>query len=175
MQSVFHCRLRYFGEMSWREDVRRVDWGAFEGAYGAASDLPSELDRLCSPEADHGSVSFMHQGDVYEVTPHVVPYLISIAEDEDVPITSRLEVMQILVAMAEREPPSNPGARFNPFTKQAEPRPSAPFAALVKSIHATHAALRREEHRVVALTKHANEALCALAKELRSQLAQLTS
>jgi hypothetical protein len=155
--------------MSWRDDVRRVDWSSFQGAYGPASNIPAELDALCSSSSDV-SLSFIHQGDLYEVTPHVVPHLISIAEDEMVDIAARVAVIQLLTAMAETEAPSKPGVRFNPFTKQAESRPYEPFKALVKAIHATEDALKQQRHRVRALAKHPNDEMRIAAKELSSWL-----
>lgn len=85
-------------------------------------------------------------------------------------MAARLSIMRLLVEMAETEPPSNPGVRFNPFTKQAEPRPFEPFEALVKATQATQDVLKAHQPRIRALCKHSNADMRTVAKELNAYL-----
>lgn len=159
--------------MSWRDDVRNVAWETLRGAHGPASGIPAELDALCSPDSEERrrvSLSFLHQGDVYEVTPHVIPHLLSIAEDETVDSDARLEVMEILLVMAAARPPASPGVRFNPFTRRADPAPASRWENLAKWITATHAALNEQTLRMRALAKRPDERLRAVAKKIRAEL-----
>ena len=74
------------------ERLEQIDWYALGHAYGDASDVPKLIRALTSPDKDvrvqgfsdlFGSVR--HQGDVYDSTPVVVPFLIELLDEPSVP------------------------------------------------------------------------------------------
>jgi len=138
--------------MSWREDARRIRWETFEGAYGSASTVLDELEDLAAGR-DEGSVSYMHQGEVYEVTPHIIPFIVAIVEDVSLDAGARAMSLETLAYMAESEPPSLIGDRYNPFTRQMERARSPRRIAQAQWTHATHEALMKQRERVAALSK----------------------
>jgi hypothetical protein len=158
--------------MTWRDAMNEVPWATFRGAYGGASTVPAELEALAAGR-DEGSVSFIHQGDMYEVTPHVVPFFVSIAEDTTLEVRARVEVLRLLAFMVECEPPSLVGERYNPFTKQAEPASGSRFVELAKWIRATHAALVKERTRFETLAKATPAELSRAARAVLSALDEM--
>ncbi|MET7400550.1 hypothetical protein ABZS66_44440 [Dactylosporangium sp. NPDC005572] len=63
-----------------------IDWAAYDGAYGPATEAPGILQAIADPDPevagegryDFGS-SIWHQGTVYPVTVVVVPFLAELA------------------------------------------------------------------------------------------------
>lgn len=85
-----------------------VNWAALRGAYGSAANVPRRLADTASddPETVRDAVfalfgSVYHQGTVYEVSAHAVPFLVSLAEAED--LADRGSPAQLLWAIAESE------------------------------------------------------------------------
>jgi hypothetical protein len=87
------------------ERLDDTDWAALDHAYGPADDVPDLLRALLSEDEEarrrawqtlYGNV--IHQGTVWEVTPHVVPFLIEMLEG-DAPEPAR--VLRYLAALAE--------------------------------------------------------------------------
>lgn len=87
------------------ERLEAIDWSALHHAYGPADDVPELLRALLSTddeirgrawEALYGNV--VHQGTVWEATPHVVPFLIEILEAREGPDPAR--VLRYLAALA---------------------------------------------------------------------------
>jgi len=72
--------------------IDKTDWAAVEGAYGSSADVPQAL-RVLAVAADaqsddwaealNGTVlgHIWHQGDIYPVTPHALPFLVAIADE----------------------------------------------------------------------------------------------
>lgn len=85
-----------------------VDWAALHGAYGSAADVPRLLADTASddPQTVRDAVfelfgTIYHQGTVYEVSAHAVPFLVSLAESED--LLDRGSPAQLLWAIADSE------------------------------------------------------------------------
>ncbi len=69
-----------------------VDWKSLRGCYTTAEEMPQFLRALLSPSANerewaHDELlsAIWHQGTVYEVSPHAVPFLYELLEAEAVP------------------------------------------------------------------------------------------
>jgi hypothetical protein len=150
--------------MTWREDARSIQWKTFEGAYGKASTILGELEDIAAGR-DEGSVSYMHQGDVYEVTPHIIPFIVAIAEDVAVDAGARAMALEVLEYMAKSEPPNLMGDRYNPFTRQMESACTPHRIAHAEWTRATHDALVKQRERIAVLAKLQGDArLCAAAR-----------
>ena len=87
------------------ERLDDIDWSALHHAYGPADDVPELLRALLSTDDEirrrawdalYGNV--VHQGTVWEVTPHVVPFLIEILEAREGAEPAR--VLRYLAALA---------------------------------------------------------------------------
>jgi hypothetical protein len=71
------------------EEVDQVDWASLRGAYGSCEQVADMLRALVSDDEDtfrsaiddglHAHV--WHQGDVFEVTAHVVPFVVGVVND----------------------------------------------------------------------------------------------
>jgi HEAT repeat protein len=79
------------------ERLERIDWYGLGHAYGDASDVPRMIRALTSPDKDvrEGGLadlfgSVRHQGDVYDSTPVVVPFLIELLDEASVPAKAEL-------------------------------------------------------------------------------------
>jgi HEAT repeat protein len=79
------------------ENLLRVDWGRLNHAYGRARKLPAILRNMVSPDKEarakgwdsfRGAVN--HQGDYYDSTVAVVPFLIDAVHHPDVPERARI-------------------------------------------------------------------------------------
>ena len=82
-----------------------IDWSSLEHAFGPADDVPELLRGLISPEKDvrddalgelFGNV--WHQGTVYSATPHVVPFLVEILEQDAAPDREGVITLFALIA-----------------------------------------------------------------------------
>jgi hypothetical protein len=69
-----------------------VDWGALSHAFGSAENVPQLLRKLISTDPDTRWEAFdeltntvWHQGTVYSVSSHVVPFLIAMLSSPDTP------------------------------------------------------------------------------------------
>lgn len=69
-----------------------VDWGSLSHAFGAAENVPGLLRGLISEDADIRWAAYdeltntvWHQGTVYSVSSHVVPFLIAMLSSPDTP------------------------------------------------------------------------------------------
>jgi len=95
-------------------DVAGIDWTSLEHAYGNARDVPEMMRNLASEnpaERDLGMDGLWdavhHQGDVYDSTVAVIPFLIRAAQTQGFP--SRVGVLEVLASIAETwEPASTP-------------------------------------------------------------------
>ena len=72
---------------SFSERLDRVAWGQLEHAYGKADDVPALLKALAVGDTeDQGEIlselysNVLHQGTVYGVTPHAVPFVIELLD-----------------------------------------------------------------------------------------------
>ncbi len=111
------------------ETLDTVDWSRFHHAYGPAADVPSLLRTLVLPEAPSatgktalGSAihalwgNVYHQGTVWGVTPHVVPFLYEVAASSKPTPQARQFVLTYLRHLAL----SDPYSRFpEPFDLEA--------------------------------------------------------
>jgi hypothetical protein len=87
------------------ERVDQVDWASLRDAYGPATAIPEALHGLCSEDEETRMEAFSvlqsnvwHQGDIYEVTPHVVPFLLELAEGDP----ELIEYLGVLAQSARR-------------------------------------------------------------------------
>lgn len=97
-------------------DLDAVDWGALHGAYGpsrpgagsnGATDVAAHLRALASEDEDTFEDALwgglgahvLHQGDIYEVTSFVVPFLVGVVDDRAV--ERRGDVAELLLGVGE--------------------------------------------------------------------------
>jgi hypothetical protein len=71
-------------------NIDKIDWQQLTHAYGSAEDVPQHLHALLSPDKEKRDEAFgffwgsvIHQGTVYEVTAHVVPFLLELLQTPD--------------------------------------------------------------------------------------------
>jgi hypothetical protein len=90
-----------------------VDWGRLSHAYGRALDVPIDLRRLASSDADvHANAlwqlggSIYHQGDIFDATAAAVPFLIALASSAALP--NRVEILEFLTEVAVSATASSP-------------------------------------------------------------------
>lgn len=84
------------------------DWGQLEDAFGSAVDFPGDLRLALQGDSDtrqahmrHLWESIWHQGTVYTVTPHTVPFLAHVVGDSELPDTTRANMAMLLSEIAE--------------------------------------------------------------------------
>jgi hypothetical protein len=73
------------------ESLETIDWGALNGCYQPAANMPELLRSFLSPAEEVrrwaieriGSAAF-HQGTVYSVSPVIIPFLFELLESEEV-------------------------------------------------------------------------------------------
>ena len=87
------------------KQLNTVDRGGFRHAYGSAIDVPKQLRALKSRRQKIREQAYSdlysniwHQGTVYSVTPHVVPFLLGLLEEEKTPDKGKL--LEYLGALA---------------------------------------------------------------------------
>jgi tetratricopeptide (TPR) repeat protein len=85
--------------------LEAVDWHRLRHAYGPADDVPNLLRLLQSDDAEVRDAAWeelysnvWHQGDVYQATPYVVPFLLRLLEAEAVP--GKADLLAFLQAIA---------------------------------------------------------------------------
>ncbi|MEU2674719.1 hypothetical protein ABZ622_38970 [Streptomyces sp. NPDC007164] len=78
-------------------DLDRVPWAELRHAYGPATDVPAQLRDLIAPDQDtrdqawfRTESSLYHQGNIYEATPHAVPFLLHLLAGEATPGRKKL-------------------------------------------------------------------------------------
>ncbi|MEW2632653.1 hypothetical protein AB0903_13595 [Streptomyces sp. NPDC048389] len=78
-------------------DLDQVPWAELRHCYGPATNVPAQLRDLTSPDEDTRAKAWYrtesnlyHQGNVYEATPHTVPFLLHLLADEATPGRKRL-------------------------------------------------------------------------------------
>src|SRR5262245_27720194 len=91
--------------------VDRTDWAALDGAYGPSAEVPEAL-RVLAEEKDADSDTWSdamnnvvlgqiwHQGEIYPVTPHALPFLIAIAGEPGVAGRPQIAAAVGLIARA---------------------------------------------------------------------------
>lgn len=88
------------------EGLDKIRWHEYSHAYGTASEVPKDIRRLASAEAEvreqalgqlFGSI--YHQGTIYSATAVAVPFLLQLATDKRLPDRSKL--CELLEAVAE--------------------------------------------------------------------------
>jgi hypothetical protein len=84
--------IETYQEIAMLDALDQVPWDQLEHAYGAASDVPTHIRALASPDSnvryqayDQLWSSIIHQGTVYSATAYAVPFLIELLETPDVP------------------------------------------------------------------------------------------
>jgi tetratricopeptide (TPR) repeat protein len=89
--------------------LEAVDWHRLHHAYGPADDVPNLLRLLQSDDAEVRDAAWeelysnvWHQGDVYQATPYVVPFLLRLLEAEAVP--GKSDLLAFLQAIASGAP-----------------------------------------------------------------------
>ncbi|MFI8434935.1 hypothetical protein ACIGJO_14465 [Streptomyces sp. NPDC079020] len=73
-------------------DLDQVPWAGLAHCYGPATEVPSQLRDLASPDEEARTRAWdrlwsnlYHQGNVYEATAHAVPFLLHLLTDETTP------------------------------------------------------------------------------------------
>src|SRR5688572_2087947 len=88
------------------EALPAINWSALQHAYGPATDVPDQLRKLASLDAEdrkrarwqlYGNI--YHQGSVYEATSYAVPFLLEILRAPDT--QEKHELLALLQAIAE--------------------------------------------------------------------------
>lgn len=98
-----------------RVRVARVDWNKLHGAYGPSAQVPRALDTLAT-ERSSESDAFMdaldvfqshvwHQGDIYEVTPFAVPFLLEVAAARPGSLGEELAALLVVIVESARRCP----------------------------------------------------------------------
>src|SRR5688500_16162970 len=92
-----------------------VDWGRMSHAYGRALDVPIDLRRLASSDADVRANalwqlggSIYHQGDVFDSTAAAVPFLVALAANAA--LTNRADILDFLAEIAASAAATDPQA-----------------------------------------------------------------
>lgn len=87
------------------EGLDKVDWASLEDALGPATGVPERIRALASPDAQvrEAAVNWLashvwHQNSVYEVTPHVVPFLVELLGSGSVQGKDRILMLLSLIA-----------------------------------------------------------------------------
>lgn len=87
--------------------VEEVPWATLSHAYGPATDVPLDLRRLASSDAnlrqaavDALSGTIYHQGDLFTATAAAIPFLMRIAACPAIP--DRAQLLEFLLEIAER-------------------------------------------------------------------------
>ncbi|WP_067479030.1 HEAT repeat domain-containing protein [Actinomadura hibisca] len=103
------------------DGLDEIDWTAYQGAYGAAEEVPDILRAMASDDlevADEGLDEFFssvwHQGTVYTVTVVAVPFVVRLAAD---PRTHRREIL--LQALGDLCDPERSDGREQPAVAAA--------------------------------------------------------
>ncbi len=87
------------------DDLKNIEWGNFQHAYGAAIDVPFLIEGLLSEESIIYEESInelfgniWHQGTIYEATPKAIPFLIYIFENNQIKNKNSLLVLLACIA-----------------------------------------------------------------------------
>lgn len=93
------------------EGLDAVPWAQLRHAYDTAEDVPGLLREVDAGDAEARSDAITtlfgnvwHQGDVYEATPHAVPFLAEIAACDSVPTDARASIGLLIIEIAHRGP-----------------------------------------------------------------------
>ncbi len=87
------------------EQIDKIDWANLKHAYGSAADVPNDIRNLINPDENvrgkaiynlYGNI--FHQGTRYEATPHAIPFLYELIENESV--ADRHKIISLLVGLA---------------------------------------------------------------------------
>lgn len=91
------------------DNLDRVPWAELHHAYGPASDVPAQLRALLSPEeATRDWAMFeltgnvYHQGNRWQASRHVVPFLVAMIDDPATPERSQVARLLRAVALGDR-------------------------------------------------------------------------
>ncbi len=92
------------------QNIGKADWNAITHAHGSAGDIPALLRALLSDNSDHRAFATLllfetiwHQGDVYEATAYVIPFLYNLLT-YDGP-HDKLAIAQLIHAISLGHPP----------------------------------------------------------------------
>lgn len=83
-------------------ELDTVNWASLSDAYGSAEDVPQQLRAIASGDDDAYEDAFgnlWHQGTIYSVTPHAIPFLIGILATG----TRHADMLHLLGCMARGE------------------------------------------------------------------------
>jgi len=87
------------------EQIEKIDWANLKHAYGSAADVPNDIRNLTSPDNEIRDKAFynlygniFHQGTRYEATPHAIPFLYELIENESV--EDKHKIIFLLVNLA---------------------------------------------------------------------------
>lgn len=87
------------------EQIENIDWANLKHAYGSAADVPNDIRNLTSADDKvrdkalynlYGNI--FHQGTRYEATPHAIPFLYELIENETV--LDKHKIISLLVNLA---------------------------------------------------------------------------
>ncbi|MET9661657.1 hypothetical protein [Streptomyces sp. NPDC006510] len=79
------------------DELDQVPWAELMHCYGPATEVPAQLRDLIAPDQDTRDQAWFrtesnlyHQGNIYEATPHAVPFLLHLLADEATPDRKKL-------------------------------------------------------------------------------------
>lgn len=87
------------------EQIENIDWANLKHAYGSAADVPNDIRNLTSLDDKirdkalynlYGNI--FHQGTRYEATPHAIPFLYELIENETV--KDKHKIISLLINLA---------------------------------------------------------------------------
>lgn len=116
-----------------------IDWSRLSYAYGPATDVPLDLQRLASSNADMRANALWqlgggiyHQGDVFDATAVAIPFLVMLASTPSLP--NRNEILELLEAIATSAAAANPEAIRKGWAERRAKYPTLAFARPVEGI-----------------------------------------
>jgi hypothetical protein len=154
----------------------QVDWSRVSHAYGQALDVPIDLRRLASTDAEVRANalwqlggSICHQGDIFDATAAAVPFLVALASSAALP--NRVDILELLAEIAASATATDPEAIRAGWAKRqakwptiAYARPPAEMAeAQIAAGLATQTALNHAEDVLRRLGDAADSAVSAAA------------
>lgn len=110
-------------------DFDDIDWSSLSHAYGDASDVPHRLRALVGDNWEERDDAYFrlissiwHQGDIYEATPQIVPFLLDLMADQRGPARYYAAAVLTLVAQSALWPTFRDDISDNPARRDTRRR-----------------------------------------------------
>ncbi len=147
------------------EGLDHIDWASLRHAYGPATDAPEHLRRLASDDPGQREEAYTalmsslcHQGDVYQATPHVVPFLFEMLAADAVP--DRALLLWMLAALSAGQPWLTPQHTWMVEVLAGQGRDFEDEVRLARQVaDQTHQAVRAGLSLILSLLDHADRAV----------------